>query len=159
MQILWQLGTPYVSAAMLGNLVEWTSLEKGVVYRERIEFQSLVISRATWRIAPEMIQNCLASFPGNDANSFLALRNKTSEWRVPRYFFATSENTQPRFFDRDSPLLMQEFARMARETTTEIVLSEMLPAPDAWLVEKHGLRCAAEWALEFRSERVRGVRK
>ena len=156
MQILWQLGTPYVSAAMLGNLAEWKSLEKGVEYRERIEYQSLVVSRASWHIASEIFQTCLAFLPGNDVNSFLALRKKISEWRVPRYFFAASENTQPRFFDCDSPLLMQEFARTVRETTTDIVLSEMLPAPDEWMAEKHGLRCAAEWALEFRSERVRG---
>ena len=153
MQILWHLGTPFVSATMLDNQAEWETLGKGVVHRKRIEYQSLVISRAAWHVAPEIFQSCLEFFPDDDVESYLALRKKISEWQVPRYFFAAPVSTPPRFFDRNSPMLMQEFAKMARETTTEMILSEMLPTPDEWLVEKNGLRHASEWGLEFRSEK------
>ena len=138
---------------MLDNQAEWETLGKGVVHRKRIEYQSLVISRAAWHVAPEIFQSCLEFFPDDDVESYLALRKKISEWQVPRYFFAAPVSTPPRFFDCDSPMLMQEFAKIARETTTEMIISEMLPTPDEWLVEKNGLRHASEWGHEFRSEK------
>ena len=153
MQILWHLGMPYVSAAMLDDQAEWQSLENGVWFRKRLEYQSLVTRRAAWRISREVLETALAAVPGNDVLSFLTLREKILKWEVPRYFLAATDHGQPRLFDRDSPLLMQAFEKIVRDTKSEILLSEMLPAPDQWVAGKKGAGCAGEWALEFRSEK------
>jgi hypothetical protein len=143
-QLLWHLGTPYISTAIFERQTKWTLLETGVEQRQRLESQSLVLIRAAWIVSPENWQN----LPTAELEAFRLLRKKLLEWKVPRYFFAGIRHAPARFFDRDSPLLLLEFIKMVRDIGEPVLLTEMLPEPNQWIVEKDGQRHAGEWVLE-----------
>ncbi|MCC6282135.1 MAG: lantibiotic dehydratase [Saprospiraceae bacterium] len=153
-QILWQLGVPYISTGIFTDRAEWFALQHGVQHRKRVEYQSLVLTRAAWRVPSNAWEPHLADSESEGFELFILVGNLLTEWGVPRYFFAGFPNDTTRFFDRNSPLLMQEFCRMTQHKGNEgLYLSEMLPTPDQWLAEADGKRHAAEWALEFRREK------
>ncbi len=153
-QILWHLGVPFISAGIFTDQAEWTVLQEGVRWRKRLEYQSLVLGRAAWLVSQQVWQSHLGNTSTEDVELFMAIRTMLSNWGVPRFFFAGSKNEKTRFFDQNSPMLMQDFCKMIqRQVKEEIYLSEMLPTPEQWLAEFDGEGRAAEWALEFRSER------
>lgn len=150
MRILWYLGGPPVSAALLNTGNEWTTLEKQVRYRSRHEYRSLIVSRAAWMIEKSAWEINDPQIEQSDLEICLFLRRKLSIWQVPRYFFASTREEQPRFFDACSPLLLLELASMLRHQDGVLLITEMLPTPDQWLVERNGQQYASEWVLEWK---------
>ena len=151
-QILWQLGVPFVSAGIFAQNADRIILQNGVLWRNRIEYQSLVLERANWWVAPHVWQNLVTDSLKDDPERFISTRNTLSEWGVPRFFFAGFNNDKTRFFDQNSPLLMLDFIKMLQQQRSEdLYLSEMLPEPDQWIVEAEGSKRAAEWVLEWKN--------
>lgn len=149
-RILWHLGVPYISTAVLEDAASLMCLEKGVILQKRMEYQSIVWSRQTWFVSPEV---WLKTFPEpkiTDSKAFVFLRKALSGWGVPRCFFAGFHNEPARFFDQNSPMLLQEFKKMIEKDVKEIVISEMLPASEQWVAEVAGALHAAEWAVEWK---------
>lgn len=150
-QILWHLGVPFVSAGIFSQNADWTILQNGVIWRKRIEYQSLVLERAAWRVAPNICKNRFIEPSLEAFEQFISTRNILSEWDVPRYFFAGFSNEKTHFFDQNSPLMMQDFIKMLHQQVDEdLCLSEMLPAPEQWIAEVEGSKRAAEWVLEWK---------
>lgn len=145
-QVLWHLGVPFVSAGVFSGVTHPATLEEGVFFRKRMEYESIVLSRATWWIAPEVWLKALKQHDTSTAASFLSLRTLLSKWGIPRWFFAGYKNEPARCFDQHSPLLMQELMKMTETGGKTLVITEMLPTPEQWIVEGR----AAEWALEFK---------
>lgn len=148
-QILWQLGVPFVSAGIFTQNEAWTMMQDGVLCRKRIEYESLVLERAAWRISPHVWRNRLTDSV-EELERFITTRNMLSEWGAPRFFFAGFNNDKPRFFDQNSPMLVQDFIKMLQQPGDEdLCISEMLPEPDQWIAEAAGGKRAAEWVLEW----------
>lgn len=147
MRILWHLGRPHISAGFLHAQNEWEQIDAQVKFRKRTERHSIVVARATWLVEKEGWQLAQST----DLDICFQLRQKLSLWKVPRYFFASTQHEKPRFFDACSPLLLLEFASMIRHLEGAIRLTEMLPTPDQWIVERNGQQYASEWVLEWKT--------
>jgi len=150
-QVLWHLGVPFISAGIFTQNADWDMLQVGVFWRKRIEYQSLILERAAWRVAPHVCQSRFIDSSLEAFEQFISTRNILSEWDVPRFFFAGFSNGKTRFFDQNSPMLMQDFIKMLQQQVNEdLCLSEMLPEPDQWIVEAEGTLRGAEWVLEWK---------
>ena len=139
MQLLWQLGVPYVSLEALLVKNSWRPIADGQIqHRPRQCFQNLVLARAAWSVAPEVWQAWLKAGLGLDF--FKNLRTALSELEIPRYFFARFEAEKPQYFDQNSPLLLQLFEKQLRQGGGALTLTEMLPLPEHWICERQGQR-------------------
>lgn len=150
MQILWYLGVPYVSLGAL-QLLQNTKWEQigGVRFRQRVEYQSLILARAAWEMPAEVW-------------SELFSRGKTQAERVgngvqvlrgiglPRRFFGQfgARREKPQYYDLESPISMVLLEKNLRKGEGAFLLTEMLPVPEQWLGDR-----AAEWVVEFDWER------
>lgn len=148
-QILWQLGVPYISASILTGKEDWTTLESGIFFKKRLEYQSIIINRAAWMLGEKAWRKYWFEEVWSDEKQFLLLRETLAGWGVPRRFFASINEETSRYFDQDSPLLMQSFWHMLSGSTGSLYLSEMLPTPDQWIANADQTRRAAEWVLEI----------
>lgn len=148
MRLLGQLGVPQVSLeALAPGDADWQTGGEGWRFQPRQELGPLVLARAAWQIQPAQIW---PELPGDDFEAFLIFRKKIAEIGLPRRFFARFGAEKPRYFDQDSPLLVQLFFKFTRRHDAWILLTEMLPAPAQCFVRQDGLACAAEWVLEWR---------
>ena len=149
-QILCHLGVPFVSAGVFEKNVRRSTLETGVIFEERVEYQSIVLSKARWLIEPDIWVKQKQAKETLPEKAYLALLETLAKWIVPRHFFAGFPHETARYFDQNSPLLMQEFRKMTENKEQQIIITEMLPAPEQWVASKEGWTCAAEWAGEFK---------
>jgi len=115
----------------------------------RMTIDRLVLMRETWCFAPASI----AFVHEKDAEKrFLAGRQWVQEHQLPRFTFVKVPGEQkPCFVDFASPLSLDIFARLVRQTPDagdeklSIVLSEMLPGPEAsWLQDAAGEQYTSE---------------
>ncbi len=146
MQVLWRLGVPYVSIDMLLSERKWAPGGDGWQLLERVEYGSLVLARKSWQIDQAVTAQWLSE--RSDAGFFRRVRKDFLAMRAPRRFFVRLPQQKPQYFDLDSPLCMQLFAKTLRQAKTPVVLTEMLPLPEQCVVWKDGLR-AAEFVMEF----------
>ena len=146
MQILWRLGVPYISLDKLLPERKWVPGGDGWQLLERVEYGLLVLARKSWQIDQAVTAQWLLE--RSDAGFFRRVRKDFLAMRAPRRFFVRLPQQKPQYFDLDSPLSMQLFAKTLRQAKTPVVLTEMLPLPEQCVVWKDGLR-AAEFVMEF----------
>ena len=150
MQILWQLGVPFVSLEGLwkNRSNNQTINQSGSMVRLRVEYQSLVLQRTTWRISLAIWQPLL-TVSGNSVERLLGLRNTLLQNAIPRHFFARFNSEKPRYFDRDIPTNLLLLEKMLRKGSGDLYCTEMLPMPAQAVVEQGGSRRAAEFVVEW----------
>jgi len=146
MQVLWQLGVPFVSLEGLWPAPSaWQVMHAGWQYRPRQAYQSLVLSRAAWRIAPSVWQEWL-TVPAV-TERLKIMRRALIQNGLPQHFFARFSAQKPQYFDRDSPANLLLLAKMLRSEAGDLYCTEMLPWPEQAVVEQNGSR-AAEFVVE-----------
>jgi len=146
MQVLRQLGVPYVSMdALLPEKRAWAEEQEHWSRRPRLEQGALVLARAQWFLKPALIARLSAL---HDLEFLLQVREIFAAMQAPRHFFARFAETKPQYVDCNNPVSMQQFEKMLRSGQGALWLTEMLPLPEQCFVEKDGLR-AAEFVLEL----------
>ncbi|MCB9315054.1 MAG: lantibiotic dehydratase [Lewinellaceae bacterium] len=140
MQLLWQLGVPYISTTQLLPDNSWQLLEKHqVLYRRRLICRGLVIAREAWRVEETVWKSWLES-TNSEFDFFEKIRRVLAQLNIPRHFFANLGPAKPQYFDSDSPLFMQLFRKNLDQGGGVLRLTEMLPVPEGK---------AQEIAIEF----------
>lgn len=150
MRILWDTGVPYRSLEALLPENLWQPLhgDNSIRYRARYTCRRLVLARAAWALEPEVWQVWIRQAPEPVA-FFEHSRQALAAMGVPRYFFSRFTKAKPQFFDQNSPVLMLLFQKQLQQGAGVLYLTEMLPRPDQFVVEKEGL-CAAEFVVEIK---------
>jgi len=136
MQVLWHLGMPAVS---LENIWPQTNTEENGAHQPRLEFQSLVLRRARWRITPDIWQRWII-MTGSIAERIQHLRSKLQEQPWPQQFFVRFYPGKPQFIDRDSPVYLLLLEKVLRGAKSDLWVVEMLPA---------GREPVKEWVVEW----------
>ncbi len=150
MQILWQIGVPYVATAViLPEDVRWEAVAPHIIKRQRIEYQSLILSRATWEIGQEAWSQWLST----GERSGVSLRNILATCGVPRRFFGAfpAQKQRPQYFSTDSPVSLVLLEKTLRNGSGQFIITEMLPLPEQAIIAKNGQR-AAEFVVEISVE-------
>lgn len=148
MQLLWQLGTPYVSIEALIPVGLWQTMPGAAVRRRtRCVEGNLVLARAAWALEETAWRTWLEG-NANEAEFFFRVRTVFSGLGIPRYFFARLPGEKPQYFDLDSPALIGLLRRILRKGAGLLTITEMLPLPHQLVVERHG-PCVSEFAVEF----------
>lgn len=148
MQLLWQLGTPYVSIEALIPAGSWQTIPGAAVRRRaRCVEGKLVLARAAWALEETVWRTWLEGI-ANGAEFFIRVRTACSAFDIPRYFFARLPGEKPQYFDLDSPVLIELLYRILHKGAGLLTITEMLPLPHQLVVERHG-RCVSEFAVEF----------
>lgn len=111
----------------------------------RVTIDNLVISRERWTLEP-------SEFPKLPKTSgleqFLTVRSWATDLGLPRLvFYKSREETKPVYLDFDSPISIEIFATIVRNSS-HLVVSEMLPTPDqTWLCDAKGQTYTSELRL------------
>jgi len=117
----------------------------------RITIDRLVVSRETWRIPVDEPE-----FPrlGEPAERFAAARRWARDKGLPRWvFLSTPSEPKPLFMDFESPIAVEELARILRrdpqaDGKRSFKVSEMLPAlGQVWLPDAEGRVYTSELRL------------
>ncbi|MBK8921303.1 MAG: lantibiotic dehydratase [Saprospirales bacterium] len=142
MQVLWQLGVPYVSVDALAPEDCWTPLQGDTIrFRPRYCVGNVVFARASWVFEPEAWSPWLREL---DAGFFRHVRRELSVHSAPRHFFAHLPGEKPQYFDLNSPALLLLFCKMLQGGRGALTLVEALPLPPGG----HGER-VQEYVVEF----------
>jgi len=148
MQILHCLGVPYYSLqTLVRKFLEWKPGGHGWRFRSRAESGSLVLLRASWEIGTDLASRW-RRIPG-DADFFRIVRGELRAMGVPGRFFARFPGEKPQYFDMGSPVLMLLFKKILLRSGRHILLTEMLPAPEQYVVRKVDGWHAAEFVVEI----------
>ena len=135
MQLLWQLGVPYVSLAQLLPGDAWQPLKnRQALYRRRYVFRGLVLARAAW-LVEETVWKLWLESTNTELDFFKKTRSILAQLNVPRHFFGHLGPAKPQYFDGDSPLFMQLFRKNLEQGGGVLILTEMLPVPDGKALE------------------------
>jgi hypothetical protein len=115
----------------------------------RIEVGDVVVQRARWDLAPELLDEVVAA--GTPARLLLAVARAARRWGWPRRAFVRSPHEpKPIYVDLEIPYAQQELRRLA--ALGPIAITEMLPdEPDLWLE-----RGAGRYTSELRIALVAG---
>ena len=149
MQVLWQLGVPFVSLEGLWPPHRhWKPVGEGWSYRPRLTYQSLVLLRATWRIAPTTWEKWL-TVPDRSTGRLLIMHQALLQHGLPPHFFARFHSEKPQYFSRDSPAALLLLEKILRLGAGDLYCTEMLPTPEQAVVEQAGSRRAAEFMMEW----------
>lgn len=106
---------------------------EGAAALPRIRLGDLVLQRRTWRIPPDELPAHPAG--ADDAARLLSWRRWQRERGLPRRVFAAlGGEHKPQYVDFDSQMCVNLLETAARGTTSTVVLTEMLPGPDALTV-------------------------
>ncbi|HRI58883.1 MAG TPA: lantibiotic dehydratase, partial [Saprospiraceae bacterium] len=146
MQVLWHLGVPYISLEAILPTRIWQQGGPDWRYTDRIEVGSLILMRKTWQVGVEKTAQWLSE--KNEVDFFRHTRDELSAMGVPRRYFASYSREKPQYFDLDCPLTIQLFAKILKQKKEPLILTEMIPIPGQYVVQKNGLR-AAEYVIEF----------
>ena len=126
-QLLWHLGTPYVSvAALLPQGAAWEPVQSACFYRARIEAGPLVLFRASWHLEAAW---CAQFSEQKNADFFFAFRKASKLLDLPTQFFARMNQGKPQFFDQDNPFSMLQLEKWMRQHPASLRITEMLPLP------------------------------
>ncbi|MCA1615315.1 MAG: lantibiotic dehydratase family protein [Acidobacteria bacterium] len=115
----------------------------------RVTFDRMVICRETWRFAPDEMGFAAEK---EESSRFLAARRWARANDMPRFVYVkTPVEIKPFYMDFDSPMLVDMFAKMVRQTAEDktaaalISVSEMIPRLDqTWLPDAEGQRYTSE---------------
>lgn len=115
----------------------------------RVTFDRMVICRETWRFAPDEMQ---FADEKEESSRFLAARRWARVHDMPRFVYVkTPGEIKPFYMDFDSPMLVDMFAKMVRQTVEDgtaglmVSVSEMIPRLDqTWLPDAEGQRYTSE---------------
>lgn len=115
----------------------------------RVTFDRMVICRETWRFAPDEMQ---FADEKEEAGRFLAARRWAQTHDMPRFVYVkTPVEIKPFYMDFDSPILVDMFAKMVRQSLQDgtsglmVSVSEMIPRLDqTWLPDAEGQRYTSE---------------
>jgi hypothetical protein len=115
----------------------------------RVTFDRMVICRETWRFAPDEMQ---FADEKEESSRFLAARRWARAHDMPRFVYVkTPVEIKPFYMDFDSPMLVDMFAKMVRQTVEDgtaglmVSVSEMIPRLDqTWLPDAEGQRYTSE---------------
>jgi hypothetical protein len=120
-------------------------------HRPRVVIDDLVVLRQRWRFPPADLE-CVE--PADALERFLAVRRWAGGHGLPRHaFYKVPAEDKPCFLDLDSPIYVDIFARLVRETRRsapagEVLLTEMLPdLTQTWLTDAEGNRYTCELRL------------
>jgi hypothetical protein len=97
-------------------------------YTPRIVVEEVVVQRARWRVR-------LPERAGDDHGQWCAMQRLREENAIPRYAYVKHPaEPKPLYVDFADPLAVLDLARLPKD---EVVVSEMLPTPDAlwWQVD------------------------
>ena len=111
----------------------------------RINIDHLVVARETWRFEPTALAFAALEEP---YQRFEAARRWAQAAGLPRFLFAKiPEEVKPFYLDLDSPLIVENFLKLARQATA-LTVTEMLPTLEqAWLRDSEGRRYTSELRL------------
>jgi hypothetical protein len=145
MQVLWHLGVPFVSSDLLLSGRLKGAVVNGIYRQNRVEYQSLVLSRAAWEFPEEVWRNLFSEGDTQAERIGIAIVNLKSEG-IPRRFFGqfVGIREKPQFFDLESPVSMLLLEKKLRNGSGTFRLTEMLPTPEQWLGDRVG-----EFVVEF----------
>jgi hypothetical protein len=119
----------------------------------RINFDSLVVTRETWRFDPSHLA---FAFESDEVARYVAARRWWREAALPpQVFVRTRLEDKPFYVSVDSPfsvsVLGKAIRRLEREAVdspSPIAFSEMLPRPDqCWLADAEGNKYSSEVRL------------
>ena len=146
MQVLWNLGVPYVSSeSMLPEGIGWEP-SGAIRYRRRMEYKSLVLARAAWELPPAVWEQLFSKEDSVRARRIGRAVASLKAMGIPRFLFGqfAGRREKPQFYDLESPVSMLLFEKNLGGGTGSLVLTEMLPAPEQCLGER-----ATEFVVEF----------
>lgn len=108
----------------------------------RLTWGNVTLSRRRWTVPSDQILD--ANVKGNEGDRLLDVARFRHRLGVPRRVFAKSPNERkPIFVDMASPNLLSGLTRLA-STAEQLVLSEVLPAPEQTWLRDGELRFASE---------------
>ncbi|MGW0811416.1 lantibiotic dehydratase [Nonomuraea sp. NPDC002799] len=113
----------------------------------RIRCGRAVLQRARWTIPTGALRGWS---PGvrparGDAAEFAAARRLRRDLGLPRHgFVKIPGEPKPVYVDWDSPLLVRQLSRLARQSGATVEFTEMLPGPDQLWLDVNGRRYTSE---------------
>lgn len=115
----------------------------------RIEIGDTVYQRERWRLAGDQLPRYDAA--DDEFTIFLKIRRMQQRHRLPRFvFYRIASEKKPLFLDFDNHLLVELFHSSLADNT-EVVFSEMMPAPDGlWMRDDEGRYCIEMRGTAFR---------
>ncbi len=135
MQVLWHLGMPAVSLECLRPA---GMKETDAGWRPRVEFQTLVLRRASWRIVPEIWKTWLIP-TGTLTERLLHIRRMLLQQALPPCFFVRFQSVKPQFMEQNSPAGLLFLEKMLKNGKGDLWVEEMLPGnehrAEEWVVE------------------------
>ncbi|MBO4206787.1 thioesterase domain-containing protein [Micromonospora echinofusca] len=149
----WTL-TEMFAGLLSAHAVDGFKLVAAAPYTPRITLDELVVARQTWRTT--VGASGLADVTA-ERDRFLAVRRWRRELGLPeRVYYKIGTETKPCFADLSSPFYASLLCAMVRAARKEagddvsLVLSEMLPTPDAaWVPDAAGRRYFSELRLHI----------
>ena len=136
MQVLWHLGVPPVSLERLWPVEPgWVPAGADWQYRPRVDFQSLVLRRASWRIMQVTWQSWLEP-AGMVGERLLRLRRALLRGGLPAQFFARFYPQKPFYVDQDSPAGLLMLEKVLRGGKGALYCTEMLPVAEQGVGEQ-----------------------
>jgi hypothetical protein len=106
----------------------------GLKHIPRIIVNRIVLQRELWRIPTEVFGDHLTlghrRIDDGEEGAFLRTKKIQRELNLPRYGFAKIPGEpKPIYVDFDSPVIVRQLLRLAKQATGLIEFSEMLPGP------------------------------
>ncbi|MEH1016835.1 thioesterase domain-containing protein [Micromonospora sp. CPCC 206060] len=149
----WTL-TEMFAGLLSAHAVDGFKLVAAAPYTPRITLDDLVVARQTWRTT--VGASGLADVTA-ERDRFLAVRRWRRDLGLPeRVYFKIGTETKPCFADLSSPFYASLLCAMVRAARKEagddvsLVLSEMLPTPDAaWVPDAEGRHYFSELRLHI----------
>lgn len=133
----------------------------GVVVQERTIMGNVVLHRKTWRVAANELRACLEC--PSDSRTFAALYRWRQKREIPERVFVSERvphpmkgfRYKPQYVDFTSPLFLPLLRSVASADDEFVTVTEMLPAPDAFLKNTEGQTWAVELLVDSASMRPR----
>jgi hypothetical protein len=122
-------------------------------HNPRVSIGRLVVSRETWRLAPQLCDWALHTNQADERHRFLQLRQWAARLGLPRRVFCSVPGEgKPVYVDFTSIPLTNNLAtmlrRIGRDDARHVTFSEMLPTPDGcWLKDHQGASFVSELRL------------
>lgn len=139
----WRLDAP----ACFGQYLSFASISRygllpALDHTPRITIDRLVVERERWRFVPASLSWVAIE---DLLERFAAARRWARGAGLPRWVFAkVPEELKPFYVDFESPVYVEILARRLKKAS-ELLLGEMLPAPDElWLTDAEGRRYTSE---------------